>query len=242
VIRVAAALAGLAVALAGCGGGDDAPPAAAAAAAPPVPTRGDPAPGRVLDRFAGAARQADTDALWGLLSAPTRASMLGRAAFAAGAGSSLVKGLGRVDGRYRVVLSRRVGARYAVAALAGTRTEDGEREPYTYGAALVREPVGWRVELDAAALSGLRPDTDEDEAPTGVRVAARASAGAPVRALVAWLDGRPLELRVERADPFVAEAEATVAGPLPAGRHDVVVFARSSEGAAAAAWPFRVAK
>jgi hypothetical protein len=240
VIRAAGALACLAVVLAGCGRGDDTAPAAAAAAAPPVPTRADPAPGRVLDRFTAAARRADARALWGLLSSPTRASMLARSTFAAGAGASLTKSLGRIDRPYRVVLSRRVGARYAVAALAGTRTEDGEREPYAYGAALVREPAGWRVELDAAALSRLRPDTDEDEASTNVRVAARAAAGAPVRTLVAWLDRRPLALRVDRTGPFVAEVEATVAGPLRAGRHDVVVFARSREGAAAAAWPFRV--
>ena len=63
-----------------------------------------------------------------------------------------------------------------------------------------------------------------------------------MRTLVAWLDGRPIPLHVDRADPFVAEAEATVAGPLRTGRHDIVVFARSGDGAAAAAWPFRVAE
>jgi hypothetical protein len=237
------ALAAAALVSGGCGGagGDTAGAARTPDARPPVVTSADPAPGRVLARLARAARRGDTGAIWALLSHETQATLgPDRRTFARGAGHDLVRSIGRLNPAWRVTLSRRIGGRWGLGAVSGTRTIDGERSDFVYAAALVRERGAWRIELGGIVLSGLRPGV-LDEVPAGedVRIRVRAAAGARVRVLLAWLDGRPVALDADSETPFAATGETPPRRPA-AGRHDLVAFAATVQGPAAVGWPFRV--
>lgn len=236
--RVAALVAGLA--LAGCGGGTAEPEASAGAAGPPVVTRADPGPGQTLVRFVRAARRGDAAALWSLLSVPTRESggpTLDQ--FRRGLARSLRAGPGTLEPGARVLLSRRVGSRFAVAALAGERIVDGEPEQLNYAAAFVSEDGAWRVELDAVVFGSLEPEPlDGVEARPQLR--ARAASGGSIEVLLLWLDGRAVPGEATADTPFQATAFARADRSLAPGRHDVVAFAATRDAAGAVAWPFHV--
>jgi hypothetical protein len=138
----------------------------------------------------------------------------------------------------RTVLSQRVGPRWAVAALAGRRLEEGELSDFAYAAALRREGARWRLELGGLIVGGVRPEPLE-EVDDEVSLRADVAAGTAVRSFLLWLDGRPLDARTESETPFAARARADVA-TLPAGVHVGVAFAATADAAGAVAWPFTV--
>ena len=203
-------------------------------------TRPAPLVGSILLRFVRAAARGDADMLWRLLSTPTRDSLgptLAR--FRPATAREFQQGLGSLAPSARVILARRVGERWAVAAVAGERTAEGRREPFTYGAALVREGDAWRLDLGGVVIGGLEP---EPLATVGVpaRVAVNVSAGAKVGEVVLWLDGRPLAVERRSDAPFSARVLARLRAPLAAGRHTVVAFATAGETPGAVAWTFAV--
>lgn len=232
--------------LTGCGGGGSAPVAAEPARAPVAvaATAADPAPGRVLSAFVRAAQRGDRAALWARLSAPTRAGLGGTVAgFRGDAGADLVSFLGRVRGRPRVVLSRRVGRRWAVAAIAGRRPAggDGEDEDFAYAVALRRAGAAWRIELGGVIVGGVRPSPLDEVEPTPP-LRADVAAGERPRVFLLWLDGRAVAARAEADTPFAARIRARPARPLRAGRHTGVAFAATRDAAGAVAWPFTVGR
>jgi hypothetical protein len=245
VLRVFVALAA-AVLAAGCGGGgsaEDTAKADAPTAARPV-AAGTPArePGRVLLRFVRAARQNDADTMWRLLSGPTRASIgptLAR--FRSTTAREFHEGLGTLDPGATVILSRRLGQRWAVAAVAGTRSVEGEREDFAYGAALTRERGVLRLELGGAVVSGQKPEPADRVSEARPEVAANVSAGGIVTRVLTWLDGTPFSATRGVDDlPFTATLRGRPARPLARGRHHVVVFASTDRAAVASAWTFTV--
>ena len=158
--------------------------------------------------------------------------------FARGLARELAQSLGTLRPGARVVLSRRVSTRWGVAALAGERIVDGKREPYSYGAALVRERGRWRVDLGGVVFAALEPEPAA-EVSGGSRVRARAEAGGRVRILLLWVDGRPVAADADGLTPFSAEAKGTLYALEP-GRHDAIAFAATASEAGAVAWPFVV--
>ena len=133
------ALVVVALVAAGCarGGGDANEPAGD----PVRPSAGKPSagPGRALLRFVRASRRGDAAATWSLLSRETRATMGPTLAlYRRHRARDLAEDFEDVRAE-RVLLSRRLGSRLAVAAIAGTEVEEGEDpEDYAYAAALVR--------------------------------------------------------------------------------------------------------
>jgi hypothetical protein len=235
----------LTLALAGCSSerADEAARADVNVAAGP-PEAGTPAagPGRVLLRFVEAARRGDADAMWGLLSRPTRASIGPTLAeFRLSTSREFAEGLGALAAGTRVILSRRLDDGWAVAAVAGVRTVEGDPEDFAYGAALRREGGALRLELAGAVVSGHVPDPLE-EVPAGrPEVAATINAGGDVTKVLTWLDGRAFPVaRGEDDLPFTATLRGRPRRPLAPGRHEVVVFAATDRTAVASAWSFTV--
>jgi hypothetical protein len=229
-------------------GGDDegsAAPARTKDVAParaPNAVRPDPRPGRLLLRFVAAARRADAEAMWSLLSRPTRASIgptLGQ--FRLGAAAEFAEGVGTLAPRARVILSGRIGGKWAVAAVSGARVVEGEREDFAYGAAFLQERGGLRLELAGAIVGGHEPGPLEEVDEARPRLAVTVSAGRQVTELLAWLDGALLPIRRQADDlPFTATLDVRPRRPLRPGRHEVVVFAATDRTAIASAWTFVV--
>ncbi|HSC90409.1 MAG TPA: hypothetical protein VLB86_02000 [Gaiellaceae bacterium] len=233
----AAALVAVALVTAGCGGGD----AEDAAGAAVAPVAGVPAPavGRALVAFVGAAGEGDADATWALLSPETRASMGPTLPeFRRGVAADLEQGLGDLAGRAEVVLARRVG-RWGLAAVAGERVVEGEREHYAYAAAFRLVRGEWRVELGGAVAALLEPgplDETDAEPEIGVKL----DASGPLKQALMWLDDRPQAVRRRDEGPFSARLSGRVDRPLAPGFHTAVALATTPDTAAAAAWPFEV--
>ena len=241
-MKPVAAVAALALVAAGCAGGEEASAEKEPRAAPPLaatPDAAAPAAGRVLLRFVRAARDGDGVAMWSLLSGATRGTYgRDRGAFVGAAARdlhTLLRGLRRE----RLVLARSVGRRWAVAAVAGVRTVDDEKDDFSYGVALAREGGGWRIELGGAVISGLEPEPAQDVDPRA-EVAADVSVAEPLRAFRLWVDGAPLRPKLEDAGPFRASFVVRPPAPLAPGRHDAVAFAATDTTAVAVAWPFSV--
>jgi hypothetical protein len=199
-------------------------------------------PGRVLLRFVEAARRRDPDAMWGLLSRPTRASIGPTLAeFRSSTSEELTDGLGALAAGTRVILSRKLDDEWAVAAVAGMRTVDGKPENFAYAAALRREGGALRLELAGAVVSGHEPGPLKEISGGRPEVAATISAGREVTRVLTWLDGRPLAAARGKDDlPFTATLRGRPRQPLAPGRHEVVVFAATDRTAVASAWSFTV--
>lgn len=235
----------LAVGGSGCAGEDGGEPPEEAGAersreVRAVAGRLDSAPGRVLVRFVEAAARGDAAAMWDLLTWPTRKSIGPTFAdFRRGAAVELREGVGTLAGTPRVVLSRVVVERWGAAALAGQRLVDGELENFAYGAALVREGGGWRLELGGVVIGGLEPEplSETDAQPA---ISANVAAGGDIEVLAIWLDGKPLPAVAKSEMHFAAEVSARPRRALAPGRHEVVVFALSDVTASAIAWTFSV--
>lgn len=222
---------------AGCGSAEQLPAIRLDA---PQPGAAAPDAALVVLRFVQAARHADAVRMWALLSLPTRQSIGPTlAAFARGKAPELTESLEDFRGG-RVLLSRRLDAVWAVAAVSGRFEQNGgESEPAAYAAALRRERGAWKVELDGLVITRLRPGPLErvGERP---EVRAEAQAGSGVRRLLLWLDGRAAGVGYARTSPFSAELQGRPAGRIEPGEHTLVAFAATAETAAALAWTFEV--
>jgi hypothetical protein len=247
----AAALAALVLVAAACSGDDDEPagaPATTAATgtqselAPLDPGTADPAPGRILLSFVRAAGEGDARAMWNLLSEPTQASIGPTFEdFRGGASVNFQAGLGTLASSAKVILSRRIADDWAVAAVAGERTEDGKREHFAYGAALLPEEGSLKLELGGVVISGYKPEPLEELDDPSPELAANVGAGGDPVDVRMWLDGKPFDARRGANDtPFTATLRGRPEQPLEAGEHEIVVFAATTETATATAWSFVV--
>lgn len=229
------------LALAGCGGGgrDEAAEAADPPTGGAVATMPDPEPGRVLARFVAAGRRGDADALWSSLSRPTRGGFSGSLArFRRGGGRTLIRTLRPVRPPLRVVLSQRIGRRWAVAVVAGERAEDDRIADFAFAGAFRREAGRWRIDLGGVVVGGVRPEP-QDEVGRDVLLRADTAAGGRVATFLLWLDGQPIPAGAESETPFAARVRAQVQTLRP-GLHVGAAFAATADSAGAVAWPFRV--
>jgi hypothetical protein len=238
-VAVGAGLAALVLLAAGCGGGGE---AEAEAGKPVAPVSGAPAPaaGQTLLRFVEAANRRDAAGMWALLSPQTKETMGPTLPeFRRGLAVDLRNGVATFDTRPRVVLSRRIG-RWAVAAVAGDRVlDDGDEEPFAYGAALRDVGGRWLVELGGIAIAVPRPAPNDEEDSTPTLGAELDASGPLVRALL-WRDAEPQPAERVQGGPFSATIREDVTQPLSDGVHVVTVFATTPDTAAASAWTFEV--
>jgi hypothetical protein len=252
-MRPAVALAALVLLAAGCSGGDDdssttaAPTTGGTTAQPPPapaadPGTADPAPGNVLLRFTKAAAKGDADGMWKLLTEPTQAS-IGPTLddFRADAAITFQRGLGTIADDARVVLSRKLGDDWRVAAVVGTQTVEGKKQEFAYGAALLPENGSPKIELGGVVVTGQKPDPTSVITETQPTLAANVGAGGDLTDVRMWLDGKafPAE-RGAQDTPFTATLRGTPEQPLAKGLHTVVVFASTEDTATASAWTFTV--
>jgi hypothetical protein len=235
-----------------CGGGDGddeqaqaTTGATTAEGAPPLDAGTAAAePGKILLAFVRAAGKGDAEAMWNLLSEPTRASIGPTFAdFRGGAAQEFEAGLGSLAPSAKVILSRSLRDDWSVAAVAGEREVEGEEEPeyYAYGAAMLPENGEPKLELGGVVITGYKPDplaVLDDPKP---KLAANVGAGGDLTDVRMWLDGKPFPTERGANDtPFTATLRGQVASPLAPGRHEVVVFASTSDTATATAWTFEV--
>ena len=242
--RVSSAAGALAVAVAAvaaaCSGGGETKEVDARLPAGAAANAGRGSPGETLRRFTAAAGRGDAEAMWALLSRPTRATMGGTLrAFRADTAPDFARGVGTIAANATIVLSRRLDARWGVAAIAGERTVAGERAPFAYAAATLRERGQWRLELAGLVMT---PDEPEPYAVTRVvsRLRVRVGAPAAVTRAALWLDGRRLPAAVTQTTPFSADVTARTTRTLAPGQHVVVAYAGAGATAAATAWTFSV--
>ena len=237
-----AALAAVALVTAGCAAGGEAGAGAETAAPTRVAAVREHAaaePGSVLRRFVAAARRGDVPTMWTLLSAPSRAGYGGSLfEFRGGAANDLRRLLGGLAGE-RLLVSRRIGDRWAVAAIAGRRTVSGETDDFSYAAALVRERGAWKVDVGGAVISGLSPEPLEDVG-ARPRLEVDVSGAAAPAVFRLWLDGEAVDARRDRVGAFSASFSGRPRAALSPGRHDAVAFAATRDAAVATAWPFTV--
>ena len=234
----AVAVAAVCAVLVGCGSDETLPSIQVGATQPGTAAR---EPGEIVLRFVQAARRGDARQMWALLSEPTKRSIgPGVTSFAKGTAPDLVKSFEDFR-RGRVLLSRSLGDRWAVGAVAG-RFEDPESEdsdPAAYATALRREGGKWRIELYGLVIARLRPGP---LGTTGDRpdVRAEAQAGEDVERMLLWLDGRPARVPYARTSTFTGELRGRPAEALSGGDHAFVVFAETRVTAGAQAWSFHV--
>jgi hypothetical protein len=213
----------------------------------PSPAHGgeaDPAPGRVLLRFVKAAGRNDAAGMWRLLSAPTQAT-IGPTLddFRAGAAQDFTRGLGSLAPSAKVILSRKLGSDWSVAAVSGEQTSGGKAERYSYGAALVPEGRALKLELGGVVVTRYKPPPLAEVSDPQPVVGANVGAGGDLTDVRLWLDGKPLPFeRGANDSPFTATMRGMPARPLDPGEHQVVVFAATDATATASAWPFTVKK
>ena len=178
-------------------------------------------PGDALVRFASS----DLATATKLVSSPTRVRVArGKVAIARAVPWRLAR-----RPRFRVVLSERITADWAVAAI---RWQRG-----VYAAALRRERGAWRVELGAPIrLRALRPDPGE-RLRVRTQLAVEIKATAPILEGGVWLDGKAVPTRSGGpSDRYLTLF--TDPDRVGAGTHAVIAFALAGDGAAALAWTF----
>jgi hypothetical protein len=177
-----------------------------------------------------AAATNDTDAIWQLLSSPSRRRAGGTlAAFEAGQAPAVLRAFAPfTGGPYRVLVSERLTDTLGLVALV--------RGSYAYAFPLALEGGTWHLVLPgrmSIAVLGPQPGSTGPVAQVGAEVH-----GSGVGDAVLYVDGQTVE-------PHVATAakSATVFGnlpnALPPGRHSVVVFVSLGNDAAASAWTFK---
>jgi hypothetical protein len=191
----------------------------------------EPRLGEVLREFIQAAADGDAGGLWQLLSTESQAR-LGPTedAFAGRFVSDFRDGLGTFAGTAaEIVVSGADPNGWGVAAIAGERVRQGKQEFAAYATALRLEAGEWRLELGAPIalkhLTGGSSDTLDVEV----------SAKSTIEAAGLWVDGQPLRASIQGTarDHFVVHAERLQLG---SERHVAVIFARTSDAAAAGAF------
>jgi hypothetical protein len=247
----------LLVLVAGCAGGDDdeaadttsattepaTTSAGGATTSEGVLSQGTPNPvmGETLLRFVKAAGRGDAGGMWAELDIATRASIGPTLSdFSTGNANGFNQGLGTLADSARVVLSRQIGDTFGVAAIVGTRTVQGEKEEFAYGAALLNEDDRWKLELGGIVITGLVPEPLAKTSDRTPRIAGNVGAAGDFTELHMWLDGKPLRVRNEGQTPFTAKLSAQPPESLKPGHHVAITFAATDETATATAWPFTV--
>ena len=219
------------VVLAGCGGGTDAQPTTVETVKlPTTTTSGDPGKD-AIDAFVAAAKAANTDALWGMLSTDTKKRLgptLGE--FKSGAGGEIADDVGGF-GPYKVIVSERLTPEFGVVAI-----DDRKR---VYAVPLRLEGERWKVELGSpVAIRPIGPDPDAVE-PVVAQIAAAVEGPGGAGDAVMYLDGLTEQPQV-RGTPSNATLFANFEPALDPGRHTVVVAATGGREAGATAWAFTV--
>ena len=230
--------------LAGCSGGDDEATTTATTITAPTATETQaPAtagsPGDTLVRFARAARRQDEEGMWNLLAKPTQVRLGPTLSdFTQATAQQFVAGVGTMAKakNFRLVLSKEVQPRVAVAAVAGNG-EGGATEYLAYGAALVREGGGWKIDLGEIGIGSLTPAPLATVEPRPI-VGVGTEAAEPITRTHLWLDGK--SLRAQRLPAGARQAiSGRPAGSLKGGWHVAVAFARTKRTASAIAWTFQ---
>lgn len=218
---LAASLA-VAFALAGCGDNGSNQQTTTAAAA-------GPSPATPLKALVAAAHAGDEAKVRALLVPSSPASLAGE----------VVEGVGSFPVQTPVIVAVKVDPRFAVAAIAGPRTAEGMKEPYSaYAVALKRVGSGYKASIvSPVEIAPLGPDDGSTQSPI-TQVAAQFSAPTRIVQAGLWLDGKALA-----ADPRGTTKKFTAFGATPKlkpGWHSVVAFAEAGGSATARAWTFRV--
>jgi hypothetical protein len=234
-VRVAAALAivALTALVAGCGGKSK-----PESIQPPITTapEGEDRGKVVVDALVRAAGARDAEALWELLSTPSRQRLGPFERFRGTAAAKLSEDLGGLSrGPYRQMVSERVTDNFGIVALANASG--------TYAAALRLEGGSWRVELGGPVHIEPLGIVNASTAEPVVQVAAeiRTSATPPdLETAVAWLDGLSLDQAQLHGTAKSATLFANLVSPVRSGRHTVVAFAGGAKDASAVAWTFSV--
>lgn len=217
--RALALACGVAVLAAGCGGeGRKGPP---------------PDPGRDAARAViGAVRQGKPEALWSLLSTPTRKRFGPTLAdFRRTAWGELEQTFGYFAAhRYKLIVSERiVGPFGAVAIVSGCC--------HAYAFPLRRERGQWKVELASGRLQIeiLGPQPGSSGRVQQIAFEAKGAGGGATAVLYA--DGVTL-LSKEYPGKKSSTVFANLSSPLTRGHHNAVAFASRGNSAVAAAWTF----
>jgi hypothetical protein len=238
---------------AACSSGDESEPASAppptaatetepsGATSPPESVEA-PLPGPALERFVAAARTGDTQAMWALLSTPSR-ERLGptMAKFRRGQGRRLVATLGSfAEGRSGLFLNEQVSAEFAVAAFGGRQSVGGKRRRGAFAAAFRYEEGDWRVELGGPVkLKALVPDPGAVEN-ENAQVAAGVAADAAILEGGLWLDDDAVPGESGGTDDRHITFFSEPVKELEEGPHAAVAFASTANDASALAWLFSV--
>jgi len=188
-------------------------------------------PGVVLQDFVRAAARREEGRMWDRLSRPSQ-RRLGPTltGFRRGAGRGLERELARLGQRSKLLLSERITASFAVAAVG--------RANRAYAAALRRENGLWRIELASPVrIEPLRPEPGETVA-RRTQLAAEVKAGTAIVEAGLWLDGVAFPSRgggpTANALTMFGETSALDRGP-----HFAIAFASTQANASARAWAFR---
>lgn len=230
-----------AVALAGCGGGGSGKQTGGLTLASPTTATSAADPGRqAIDAFAAAARAGRADALWSMLSTPTRQRLGPLARFRTHAAVELAEGVGGF-GRFDVIVSERITPEFGVVAIDGSRIVEGRRERSVFATALRLEGNVWKIELRGPVhVRPIGPDPGAHE-DVVAQVAAAVSGQGGNGTAVVYVDGAAESPRVYGT----ATTSTVVVNFEPAldrGRHTVVVFGSVGRQAAATGWWFTVAR
>lgn len=201
-----------------------------------------PLPGPTFERFVAAARTGDVEAMWGLLSTPSRERLgptLGK--FSAGQARRLVTELGSfVEGRSALFLNEQVSAEFAVAAFGGRQTIRGKGRRGAYATALRFEDGDWKLEFGGPVeLEALAPDPGESVS-ANTQVAAGVEADAAILEGGLWLDDEAVPGESGGTDDRHITFFSEPVSELEAGPHAAVAFASTGNDAAALAWLFSV--
>jgi hypothetical protein len=239
--KIAALALALVALAAGCGGDDDSASPTTGGAPQAEQYADDPKARQTLDEFVQAAGRRDAAEMYSLLTETSRAKFGPTlASFRSGAGRDLSVVLGamaRDGGGYEHVLAQQVTAAWSVAAIQGHVSANGEDQYGAYAVALRRLGDERRVEL--AAPVSFNPVTPEPElkSESTPDIATEVTADEPILRSVVWVDDRAL---VSNLGPEQVILSAEVTTPLPDGRHTVVTYAETQDGAGANAFTFQV--
>lgn len=241
----------------GCGGGDDGgrdtdagetttaiPTQTGAQVAPgEMNTTPFPTAGKTLTDFVRAASRLDVLRMWALMTEESRVGLGPTVGdFESSNAQALSEGLGALaKGRgFKVILSEKIGEKYAVAAVASeANVGRARRQYYAYGAALKPEGGRWKISLGSIRLFGLRPEPVSSQRPAPTLGISIQSLGALTHAGL-WLDRKPLKETGTVDQEGNVALTAKPAQPLQSGRHVVVAFAAAQDTASAVAWTFSV--
>jgi hypothetical protein len=230
----------LVVLVAGCGGDDGAsgsPDQTPQAEQYP----NDPKARETLDAFLQAAGRRDAAGMYELLTETSQARFGPTLAhFRSGAGRDLSVVLGamaRGGGGYEHVLAQQVTAAWSVAAIKGHVTGNGEQQYGAYAVAVRRLGDERRIELAGPiSFNPVTPEPELTSEPTP-DIATEVTAEEPVLRSVVWVDDEAL---VSNLGPEQIILSAEVTRPLAEGRHTVVTYAETQDGAGANAFTFQV--